>query len=195
MVSGASLATRTAVTPPWRLPLFSLNQGKVTRSRTTLQISWDLTVRPNWSGSSKKWSKSVIAYFDAVLPTSSDITFKLTLNEKMMTFQGPAINGWSSIWNIWAYAWGGGTVKASTSIKRRTFWFFHSSSRQALPTFTEESLRWSQKKVSDSGWRQRQDGEGERGRWWGGWERLDPLWINLSCRLLRLVRLGWSQVC
>lgn len=26
-------------------------------------------------------------------------------------------------------------------------------------------------------------------------ERLDPLWINLSCRLLRLVRLGWSQVC
>lgn len=26
-------------------------------------------------------------------------------------------------------------------------------------------------------------------------ERLDPLWINWSCRLLRLVRLGWSQVC
>lgn len=29
----------------------------------------------------------------------------------------------------------------------------------------------------------------------GGYEKLNPLWINLSCRLLRLVRLGWSQVC
>lgn len=32
------------------------------------------------------------------------------------------------------------------------------------------------------------DGDGVAGR-------LDPLWINWSCRLLRLVRLGWSQVC
>lgn len=40
-------------------------------------------------------------------------------------------------------------------------------------------------------------GRGESDRtvmWGGGVERLvDPLWINLSCRRLRLQRLGWSQ--
>lgn len=45
-----------------------------------------------------------------------------------------------------------------------------------------------------SGWRQAEDG-GLDGMVMGGYERLNPLWINLSWRLLRLVRLGWSHVC
>lgn len=36
---------------------------------------------------------------------------------------------------------------------------------------------------------------GEMERWWLGYKGLNPLRINLSCRLLRPLRLGWSQVC
>lgn len=66
------------------------------------------------------------------------------------------------------------------AINKGPLWFFspptsHSSTCRALPTFTEESHSRSQEEVSDGGWRQTQDGEGEPRRWWGGWEARPPL--------------------
>lgn len=155
---------RWRLVPRWHHPgdsLLSLNQGKATRSRTTLQISWDLTVRPNWSGSSQEMVE--ICYCLFWCGVTNVFRYNLRINTE---WENDDILGACNQWMVLHMEHmglcleGGGTVKASTSIKVRTFWFFHSSSRQALPTFTEESLRWSQEEVSDSGWRQRQDGEG-----------------------------------
>lgn len=48
-----------------------VQSGKVTRSGTTLQISCDLTVRPNWGGSLQELHEVFIAYFDAALAMHS----------------------------------------------------------------------------------------------------------------------------
>lgn len=96
----------------------------------------------------------------------------------------------------------GGGVHCQTFIGKGAFWFFfptsHSSShntRQALPVFEEALIAGVRKRSVTAGGGRR--GMGRVGGDGDGVAReaRPPLDKLEFCRLLRLARLGWSQVC